>query len=237
MGGGGPSPLGPSVPDLIVRLACIARTVLAALFVLGVGTRIAGVGLGIVGLALLTNDVFASSHTFRLLYGSAIVLAMTDSSAIWALRRRVDDEPGIGLVRAWLVSIYAWAGIAKLTPGWLSGLVLSLDLRDGVLRDEVVEALLADADTRTFLALAVVVLEAGLAAALSMRRTRAAALLVAVVAQIAFQVVASPDIFGLVVVVLCGVLWIADHDVVRPEAADPATRARTEPAVVAERPL
>lgn len=201
-------PLGPALPSDVLRVLCVLRTIFAALFVLGVRPRVSGIGVGAIGLVVALDDVFASSHTFRLLYGSAIVLATTDCASTWALRSEpvVDVDGSAWTVRWWLVSIYAWAAIAKLNAGWLSGQALALDVRDGVLNAWPARAI-ADPNARVACAGSVVAIEIGLALALTSTRLRRAAVVVAALAQCVFELAVSPDLFGLIIAVLLGIVW------------------------------
>lgn len=201
-------PLGPALPSDALRALCIARTALASMFALGVKPRVSGIAVGVAGLAVAMDDVFASSHTFRLLYGSAIVLATTDCASTWALRREplVSSAASVSSVRWWLTSIYAWAAIAKLNVGWLSGHALVLDARDGVFHGWAASAL-SDATTRIASAGCVVAVELGIALMLIVPRTRRVAVVVAALTQCVFEAATSPDLFGVIVAVLLGVVW------------------------------
>jgi hypothetical protein len=196
-------PLGSGLPEHLVEALCVLRTVLAIAFLLGLAPRAAGIGVGLVGLLVASNDVFASSHTFRLLYGSAIVLATCDCGAVWSVRRTAarDLDASASTVRAWLVSIYAWAAIAKISSGWISGTVLAFDAADGVFRPWVLSTL-ASPTLRVVAAVAVLASEALIAVLLAVPRATRVAVALAVTAQIAFELVAQPDVFGVVVITL-----------------------------------
>ena len=106
-------------------------------------------------------------------------------------------------MRWWLISIYAWAAAAKLNAGWLSGDALALDVRDGVLRAWVGDAL-ADGTVRAGSAVSVVIAEAAIAVGLVVARTRRLTVIAALIIQIGFEAAASPDVFGAIIVVLLG---------------------------------
>ena len=210
-------PLGPGLPEGLIEVLCVARTLLALAFAIGLAPRWSGLGAGVTGLLVASNDVFASSHTFRLLYGSAIVLATCDCGAAWSVRRTDgrDLDASVLAVRLWLVSIYAWAAVAKASTGWISGAVLGLDAADGMLRPWAAHALTSP-DVRIALANVVLAGELSIAALLAIPRATRLGVALALLTQIAFELVAQPDVFGVVIVTLLMVLAVTDRTSDRP---------------------
>ena len=121
---------------------------------------------------------------------------------MWAIRAvpSVETRASVAAVRWWLVSIYAWAAVAKLNIGWLSGDALALDLRDGTLRSWVGDAL-ADGAVRSGCAVGVVIAEGAIAVGLTVARTRRLTVIAALITQIGFEAAASP---GVMIAVLLG---------------------------------
>ena len=200
---------GASMPAGLVAVLCILRTAGAAAFLFGLWTRGSALVAAVAGVALLTQDVFVATHTFRLLYGSLFVLAFTDCGAAWAVRvlPARDLRSSEWLVRCWALSVYAWAVVAKLRPGWWTGRALLLDASDGLFRPWVVRAFLSSAHACATTAILVLALEALIAGLLVSRHTHRAAVALALAMHVAFELVATPDVFGAVMIALLGVVW------------------------------
>jgi hypothetical protein len=192
------------LPAGLVAAACVTRTLAAALFMIGVSTRAAGVTAAAAGYLVATQDPLGFNMTLHTLFLAAIVLGFTDAGARLALRpRAVGSAPsGTGLVRIWVASIYVWAGIAKLHADWMSGGVLDTLVHDGILRGPFALDLLDTAARRAAVAPVVAFGEIGLGLALLARPSRRAALVVAFVVHAVFQAALAPDLFGLVMAAL-----------------------------------
>jgi hypothetical protein len=204
---GGPG-LGPLLPlaSWMLGAACIARTIAAALFALGVWARPAGVLAGLLGYLVVTQDPIGFNMTLHTIYLGTIVLACADSSDRFALGRRsasaASQRASLGMVRLWVASIYVWAGIAKLHRDWLSGRALGTLVEGDIVRGPVAAALLSTARQRAMAAPAIAAGEILLGAALLNRSTRRAGLAVAVVVHALFQVALAPDVLTAVMAAL-----------------------------------
>jgi hypothetical protein len=186
-----------SLPSWAVAGACVARTVAAALFTLGLGTRPAGIAAGLLGYVVVAQDPLGFNMTLHTIYLGTIVLACTDAGSRYALRRAPARLPraGLGMVRLWVASIYVWAGIAKLHGDWLSGRVLGTLVEGGIVRGPIAAAWLSTARGRAAAAPLVALGEIGLGLALVHRPTRRVALGAAVVLHVIFQAALAPDLF------------------------------------------
>src|SRR6266478_5808216 len=63
-----------TLPVLAIQIACIARTVAAVLFTLGIWTRWAGLVCGLAGYVVVSQNPFGFFFTVHLLYQAAILL-------------------------------------------------------------------------------------------------------------------------------------------------------------------
>jgi hypothetical protein len=193
----------------LLGAACLARTIAAALFALGIWARPAGVAAGLLGYLVVSQDPIGFSMTLHTLYLGTIVLACADSSGRYALgpRASVTGRPAsvrtsLGMVRLWVASIYVWAGIAKLHGEWLSGRVLATLVDGDIVRGPVAEAMLSTARQRAVAAPVIALGEVLLGAALLARATRRAGLVAALVVHAAFQAALAPDVFTAVMATL-----------------------------------
>jgi hypothetical protein len=154
-------------------------------------------------LVLLSQDAYAATHTLRLLFVAAGLVAIDGGCA----RALVPDRPrappaSLGLVRAFVVSVYAWSAVAKLGAEWMSGRTIAAFRDDGLIAGLGAKVLLATPARCEACAIAVFVLEASLGPALLHRRTRAVALAIAIAFHVALEIVVRPDLFGFVMLVL-----------------------------------
>jgi hypothetical protein len=187
------------LPSWAVAGACLARTLAAALFTLGLGTRPAGIAAGLLGYLVVAQDPLGFNMTLHTIYLGTIVLACADSGSRFALKPPFAParapRAGLGMVRLWVASIYIWAGIAKLHGDWLSGRVLGTLVEGGIVRGPVAAVLLSTPAHRATAAPLVAAGEILLGLALCARRTRRVALGVAVVVHALFQAALAPDLF------------------------------------------
>jgi Vitamin K-dependent gamma-carboxylase len=192
------------IPTLIIKGLVILRSVAAFSFMVGFRARIAGIIAVIAGYLVYSQEPFAFIFTLHTLYVSTLLLACTDAPSSYAIVPSPVRNPqsSITLIRAFVVSIYAWSAIAKLRTSWLSGRVLSL-----LYQDRIVEGFLANLTVSTPLraqlsAIAVVVLEASLGPLLLARPTRPVGIALACTMHAVFELTVHPDVFGWVMVAL-----------------------------------
>jgi hypothetical protein len=192
------------LPRAVVAGACLARTIGAALFTLGLWTRAAGLVAGLSGYLVVAQDPLGFNMTLHTLYLGTIVLACAGPGSQLALRPEVPRAPraGLGMVRLWVASIYVWAGIAKLHGDWLSGRVLGMLVEGGIVRGPIAAAWLSTPARRAAAAPLVALGELLLGLALLWRPTRRPALAAAVVAHALFQAALAPDVLTAVMAAL-----------------------------------
>ncbi len=192
------SVLGLSLPDAVVAVLCLVRTVAAASLALGVATRGAGIAAGALGYAVLAQDAFGYFHHLHLLFLGAILLGLVDSGCTFALRPAPARSPRSSVLVVWafVASVYVWAGLGKLRPDWLDGRALALFHEQGALQGALADALLETQSRRAAVAWIVALVEIALAPALLLRRTRFVALGVALAMHAAFEVVGRVDSIG-----------------------------------------
>jgi hypothetical protein len=193
-----------ALPSAALALVCIVRTIAAASFLFGVATRPAGVTAGLLGYVTLTQDELALSGSLHLLFLGTIVLALARDRS---------------LIRVLVVSIYAWAFVAKMSVEWLNGNILVQLIEDSMIRGTFA-AFLRDASMRVAVAWLVAIGELGLALGLSWRRTRQATLIAAVAMHICFQIGIRPDSMGLEMFILLAAL-AGDYFVVPKDVQPP----------------
>jgi len=173
------------LPSALIAILCVARTIAAALFMLGVRARAAGIVAGACGYVVLARDALAFVNSLHLLYLATIVLAVAGSTA-----------SGVRLVRAFVVSIYVWSGVAKLNASWLGGEALALMHDDGFLRGAIGDAIVASDARRIAVAWGVAIFELAIGPALLWRRSRAPALVAAFAFHAVIEDAMRPDVIG-----------------------------------------
>ena len=187
-----------------IQMACIVRTVAAVLFTLGLWTRAAGVVCGLAGFLIAAQYPLGFFFTIHLLYQAAILLAFTDAAAHLALRPAAPTPGGDGggLMRAFVASIYLWAGLYKLRPDWLDGRTLLLFHRPAALHGWLVDWAFAIPWLPPLLAKLIAGFELGIGPLLLWTRTRAIALAVALAFHVVLELTAQPDLLGFGMMVL-----------------------------------
>jgi hypothetical protein len=172
--------LGIALPSAVICALCVLRTLGAIAFVIGYRVRLSGLVAGLCGLLVLTQDPLAFFNTMYLLHVGVVMVALSIPDAL---------PP----VRFLVMSVYAWAGIAKLNSDWLSGRVLFELVADGTIRHG---GSLLGPTTAVVAAFAVVIVELSLPLLLLLRRSRPIGLVAAVAFHVALEAFVRPDVFG-----------------------------------------
>jgi hypothetical protein len=181
-----------------IRVLAVVRTFSAVLFTLGVGARAAGLVCGAAGFLIAAQYPLGFFFTIHLLYQAAMLLACTDAVSQVALVPPRTDEPagGVWLIRAFVASIYFWAGIFKLRPDWLDGRVLALFHHPGAISGWLADAVWSVPFLPPLLAKVVAVIELGLGPLLLWAKTRRPALALAYGFHGLLEITAHPDMLG-----------------------------------------
>jgi hypothetical protein len=189
---------GLALPAAVVAALCIARTLAVVLFMIGVGTTAAGVAASALGYVVLAQNLMGYVNTLHLLLLGMLVLAVSGAGSRFALwpERAVDPPSGVGLVRALVVSVYAWSGLAKLNRSWLHGDALTQLHLYGVVRGAVADSMLASPSGRATAAWGVAATELALGPLLLWPRTRPVAIAVALLLHAVLEASVHPDFFG-----------------------------------------
>jgi uncharacterized membrane protein YphA (DoxX/SURF4 family) len=205
-------------PDTVLASACVARTLAAACFLLGVRARISGMLAGVLGYLVMLAQPFGAAFTLHLLFQGAIVLALGDSGTVLAWRPDAPIAPrsSVLLVRYFLASIYFWAGIAKLRPDWLDGRTLALFQDDGAFHGWASHVLLSTPAWRAVCATGVAVIELSLPVLLLWPRTQRLGLVVALTLHAGIELAARPDLLGWEMAALLLALWPARPAIEQP---------------------
>jgi hypothetical protein len=190
--------VGPPLPAWLVMALCIARTVAVGLFTVGIRARASGIAGGLLAWAVLAQDAGAYINTYNLLFLGLIVLGASGGGASHAVlpEPEPDEGSGIALTRAFVVSVYAWSGIAKLNAAWLRGDVLERLYASGIVRGSLADALLASSGRCAVAAWGVAATELALGPLLLWPRTRRVAWAAALVFHASLEVSVHPDFFG-----------------------------------------
>ena len=211
---------GPSIPPAATRGLVVVRILAAAALLVGARARWAGVVLTAASLAVLSQDAFAATHTLRLLSVTAALVAIDGGcTRAWLPDRPIAPHASVWLLRAFVVSIYAWSAIAKMNGDWISGRTIAAFHHDGLVAEPGVSWLLATPRRCAVLSVSVASFETLLVPALLHPRARTIAWLAAISFHVALEVFVRPDVFGLAMIVL--LLSFASSD---PARADPRTR-------------
>ena len=200
-----------SFPPLLVACLCVLRTLAAAFFLVGFHTRAAGLAAGIAGYLVLLQQPLGFVFTIHLLYQGTMLLALTDAGSSLALRPAPATAPasGVLLVRLFLASIYAWAGIFKLRADWLDGRALGLFITDGAFASWATRTMLSTPTERALCAISVTVVELALPFLLLLPRARVLGLVAALGLHAIIELVARPDLLGWEMGALLLALWPA----------------------------
>jgi hypothetical protein len=219
--------LGLALPAAVVACLCIARTLAALLFMLGVATTASGLVASISAFVVLAQDAFAFSFTRYILFLATGLLAIADGGSCLALRPSPARDPqgSVWLMRSFVASVYAWSAIAKLRPDWLDGRTLGA-LHDGhFLRGALADWLASTPAMRSGASVAVVGVELALAPLLLIPRTRRTGIALAVLMHGAYELTAQPDVMALVMGSLLLVFLPGAGKLGRPPACLASCRA------------
>lgn len=202
---------GVEIPDPLLMALCIVRTGAAALFMLGVWTRAAGTVAAFAALTVLTQDVFGFKFTLYTLFVATWLLAISGGGRHFAMRPAPLGADGASpwLVHAFVASVYAWSGVAKVSVAWLTGRTLRALYEAHYLTGTAADVLFARPGRCSAAAWGVVVTELLLGPLLLVRRTRLLGVVAAVGMHAMYEWTAQPDVFGwlmaaLLVTFACG---------------------------------
>lgn len=195
------------LPVWSIQALCVLRTLAALLFTLGVAGRVSGVVCGVAGFLVALQYPLGFFFTIHLLYQAVILLAFTDAVSALALapstpRRSPLD---VWLLRAFVASIYFWAGVYKLRPDWLDGRTLGLFHQPSALSGRFVDLLFARPWLPALVAKLIAALELSLGPLLLWRNSRRFALPAAYALHLVLELSAHPDLlgWGMMVLLLC----------------------------------
>lgn len=187
-----------AAPAWLLAALCVVRTLAALCFMLGYRTRWAGVTAAVSGYLLFFQEPFGFNATLHLLFQGVLLLAATDAGAVLALRpvapRNVTSSKL--LIRAFLASIYMWAGAVKLRRDWFDGRTLALFHENGALSGPFADFLLSTETSRRAVACAVVASELSLPLLLFAPHTRRWAPYAALSLHLGIELAAKPDLLG-----------------------------------------
>ena len=195
---------GLALPAWTVAALAILRTVAAASFLAGFHARKAGVIAAAFGWVVLAQDALAYVNSIHLLYLSTLLVALADSSAELALRPEpaASMRSSVWLLRALPMSVYAFAGLAKLNGEFLSGRALLAFREDGFVRGLIAPLACATPARAQAASVFVVIVELALPVLLALPRTRKLAVGIALVFHATLEVSMHPDVFGWLMIAL-----------------------------------
>jgi hypothetical protein len=198
---------GLALPAAVVASLCIARTVALVLFTAGVRARESGVVAALLGWAVMTQDALAYVNTLHLLCLGLVVLALGGGGSTCALLPdpEVDPPSARTLVQALVVSVYGWSGVAKLNASWLSGHALASFRETGSIAGPLADVVASSLGSIRAASWSIAVTELAIGPLLLWKRTRTAALAVALVFHAVVEIAVHPDFFGFAM----GILLVA----------------------------
>ncbi|HEY2408629.1 MAG TPA: HTTM domain-containing protein [Polyangiaceae bacterium] len=192
------APVSLAAAPSLVAAACVLRTVSGFCFMIGYRTSLFGVLAGASGYFVLFQDPFGFNATIHLLLQGAFLLALTDAGSALAVRPAPVRNPASSklLVRAFLASIYFWAGFVKLRRDWFDGRTLALFQKNGAISGVFSDFLLHAAWSRSLVACTIVTTELSLPVLLLWRKSRRFAPLLALALHASIELAAHPDLLG-----------------------------------------
>lgn len=211
----------PAPSDELAGALVIARTALAVMLLLGLFSRASAAGLAAIGVALVLLDRYRYFHHLHLLWMSCAWLALAPSgnrlSVMRLVRPPATEAPAwpLNLIRLHVMAVYLASGLAKLNADWLSGRTLGALTEVGLVRPPF------DAPPAYLTAVGICVLELGLPALLAWRRSRLAAVALAVALHVAIDSAMMVSTFGATMVLLLTAFLPWDReDMLRGETCD-----------------
>jgi hypothetical protein len=188
---------------LLVAL-CLARTAAFLAFTIGFFPRASGLVAAGAGYLVLLERPFAFTATQHLFLQATMLLALADVGALASVRREPPRSPrtGLWMMRAFVVSVYAWAALAKARADWLDGRTLALFHEEGRLRGSLADLLLASPARCAAMGKVVFVVEASLCLLLCLPRTRLVGVVAAAAFHIGIEWMGHPDVIGWVMLSL-----------------------------------
>jgi hypothetical protein len=195
---------GPALPAVLVAVMCLARTLAVLLFTVGIRARESGVAAGLLAWIVMSQDSGSYINTFHLLFLGMMVLGVSGAGSTCAVlpEQEVDPRSGLALTQAFVASVYAWSGFAKLNASWLSGEVLEVLRSSSAVRGPIAEAFLRSRGSCMAAAWTVAAAELALGPMLLWTRTRRVAWVAAFVFHAVLEISMHPDFFGFAMAVL-----------------------------------
>jgi len=190
--------LGIGLPSLALKILAVARTLGLVAFTLGVQVRTAALVAVASGYLLIYQAPFAFTSTQYLLLQATLLLGLADTSTAFALRPAPARSPTSSrwMLRAFVASVYLWAGFAKLRHDWLDGRTLAMFRDERRLAGPLADWLLSNPGRCAVAGPAIAFGELALAPLLLYRRTRPAGLILAVCFHLGIQWMGHPDVIG-----------------------------------------
>ncbi len=205
---------------LTIQALCVTRTLALVAFMLGIRARLAAVAVFVSGCLVVVQSPFGFTSTQSLLLQATLLLGLTDSSTTLTVRPVAPRSPtsSIWLLRAFVVSIYVWAAVAKLRHDWLDGRTLALFHEEGRLRGPLADLLLGTPQRCAIIGPAIALAELSLAPLLLFSRTRVIGLALAVAFHVGIEWMGHPDVIGWAM--LCLLVVFVEGSSQRTQVAD-----------------
>jgi hypothetical protein len=202
-----PSFAAPLLPGLDVLLAwsgplCRLRLALTVLLLIGVLPRINALLLAVVSFGLFAADGFRYLHHLLILYVGLLLLALDHTDGSTAGDGRALRVPfALLALRAHVLVVYLAAGLAKLSPAWLSGRTLTALADTGFISGPWLDASLRSGGASA-LAIGACITELLIPLLLVFRRTRVAGIALAVLLHVTIHETMLVSTFGGTMLVL-----------------------------------
>jgi hypothetical protein len=202
-------------PIVTIQVLVVLRTIAAFLFMIGVRARPAGIAAAVLGYLVWSQEPFSFIFTLHTLFLATGLLALTDavnaralvSGSLRSSAKPASPASSVALMRAFILSIYAWSAVGKLHGRWLDGTVLRVLCESGYVSGGVAKLLLGSPAAMRAAALGTLFVEALLVPLLWFPRTRVAAVALACMLHGIFEVGMHPDVFGWLMVGLLVLFW------------------------------
>jgi hypothetical protein len=147
---------------------------------------------------VLLEHPFAFTATQHLFLQATSLLALADVAVLASVRKESPRSPrtGLWMMRAFVISVYAWAALAKARGDWLDGRTLVLFHEEGRLRGPLADLLLASSARCAVVGKLVFLAEASCCLLLGLPRTRLVGLVMAIAFHVAIEWMGHPDVIG-----------------------------------------